>query len=31
LHAEAYADVKPRPVRLLARDGMVELLDVLVD
>jgi hypothetical protein len=31
LHVEAYRDVKPRPPRLLARDGVVELVDIMVD
>ena len=31
LHEEAFADQKPRPTRLLARDGVVELVGILVD
>ena len=31
LHVEAFANTKPRPPRLLARDGVVEFEDILVD
>jgi hypothetical protein len=31
LHVEAYAGVKPRPARLMARDGVMSLEDITVD